>query len=124
MSTEHPPHHPTHRERLHALLDVLGYLYRIHGKPTRARDYLRLLVSLRPSESRLLRSLAHAELESGNPEAAKEYLEKSLQMPLTHRERAATLLLLSRVLLKMNKLEEVASVTHRYLAEMDILEKL
>ena len=92
-------HHPTTRERLHALLDVLGYLYRVYGKPVRSRDYLRLLVSLRPSESRLLRALAQVEFEAGDPQTAHILLEKSLTMEMSRQERAINALMFSRVLL-------------------------
>ena len=98
--------HPTSRERLHALLDLLSYLYMVYGKPERARHYLRLLVKLRPSESRLLRSLARSEMDSGNPKEAKEILENSLKMNLNQQERAATLLLLSRAFMRLECLED------------------
>ena len=107
--------HPSNRERLHALLDVLSYLYLINGKPERARDYLRLLVSLRPSESRLLRALAHSDLESGNPSAAKKFLENSLEMEMTHQERAATFLILSRTLLRLERIEEASLAAHQFM---------
>lgn len=105
----------TNRERLHALLDILSYLYISYGKPQRARDYLRLLVSLRPSESRLLRALAHSELESGNPEAAKEMLENSLHMTMSQRDRAATYLILSRVLLRMQCFEDSEKAARHFM---------
>lgn len=109
--------HPTKRERLHALLDVLSYLYMIHGKPERARDYLRLLVRLRPSESRLLRSLARSELESGNPERAKEILEESLALEMTQQEKAATFLMLSRVLWRLQRMEDSGMAAYQFLQE-------
>lgn len=109
--------HPTNRERLHALLDVLSYLYMIYGKPERARDYLRLLVKLRPSESRLLRALARSELESGNPERAKEILEESLALEMTQKERAATFLILSRVLWRLQRLEDSGAAAYQFLQE-------
>ena len=108
---------PTNRERLHALLDLLGYLYMISGKPERARDYLRLLVSLRPGHSRLLRSLAHSELESGNPEAARELLERTLLMNMKGKDRAATFLLLSRALLRLHRLEDSAEAIGEFMKE-------
>ena len=109
--------HPTNRERLHALLDVLGYLYMIHGKSERARDYLKLLVKLRPSDSRLLRALARSELESGNPERAKEILEESLNLEMTRKERAATFLILSRVLRRLQRLEDSGLAAYQFLEE-------
>ena len=109
--------HPTNRERLHALLDVLGYLYMIYGKPERARDYLRLLVKLRPSESRLLRALALAELESGDPEKAKDMLEESLELEMTRKDRAATFLILSRVLWRLQRSEDSGMAAYRFLQE-------
>ena len=105
----------TNRERLHALLDVLGYLYMSYGKPERARDYFRLLVKLRPSESRLLRSLAKSELEAGNPEAARAMLEESLGMSMTQQERAATFLLLSRTFLRLQQFDSAAVAAHEFL---------
>lgn len=115
--------HPTNRERLHALLDVLGYLYMIYGKPERARDYLQLLVKLRPSESRLLRALARSELESGNPARAKEILEESLKLEMTSKERAATFLILSRVLWRLQRLEDSGAAAYQFLQEkyLDVL---
>lgn len=107
--------HPSNRERLHALLDVLSYLYMMYGKPERARDYLRLLVKLRPSESRLLRALARSELESGNPERAREILEESLELEMTQRERAATFLILSRVLCRLQRLEDSGEAAYQFL---------
>lgn len=105
----------TNRERLHALLDLLSYLYLVNGKPQRARDYLRLLVSLRPSESRLRRALAHSELESGNAEAAREMLENSLHMTMTERERAATYLILSRALLRLDRFKDSEVAAQQFL---------
>ena len=105
----------TNRERLHALLDLLSYLYMIHGKAERARDYLRLLVSLRPSESRLLRALAHSELEAGDPETAREILENSLHMPMNYRERAATYLILSRAFLRLKRFEDSAMAAKQFM---------
>ncbi|MFI0348120.1 MAG: hypothetical protein ACH346_05050 [Chthoniobacterales bacterium] len=105
----------TTRERLHALLDLLSYLYMIHGKPERARDYLRLLVRLRPSESRLVRALAHSELEAGDPKKAKEMLESSLHMTMSQRERAATYLILSRALLRLELLEDSAIAANQFM---------
>ena len=107
--------HPTNRERLHALLDVLGYFYMAYGKPERARDYFRLLVKLRPSDSRLLRSLAKSELEAGNPEAARVMLEESLNMSMGQQERAATFLLLSRTLLRLERFEDSASAVTEFM---------
>ncbi|HLB33612.1 MAG: hypothetical protein A3F67_03205 [Verrucomicrobia bacterium RIFCSPHIGHO2_12_FULL_41_10] len=117
-------HHPSNRERLHALLDVLGYLYRVHGKPVRARDYLRLLVSLRPSESRWIRALAYAELESGNPEEAKILLENTLAMNMSRQDRAATFLILSRVLLRMHRKEEAALIAARFIEEKGVINNI
>ncbi|MCX6957205.1 MAG: hypothetical protein NT164_01510 [Verrucomicrobiae bacterium] len=113
-------HHPTNRERLHALLDVLSYLYMTYGKPERARDYLRLLVKLRPSESRLLRALALSELESGNPERAKEILEESLELEMTRKERAATFLILSRVLWRLQRSEDSGMAAYQFLQEKSL----
>ncbi len=96
------------RERLHALLDLLSYFYMVYGKPDRARHYLRLLIQLRPSDSRLLRSLARSEMESGNLEEAKEILENSLNMYMDRDERAATFLLLSRIFIRLQRLEDSA----------------
>ncbi len=112
--------HPTNRERLHALLDVLSYLYMIYGKPERARDYLRLLVKLRPSESRLLRALALSELESGNPERAKEILEESLELEMTRKERAATFLILSRALWRLQRSEDSGMAAYQFLQEKSL----
>lgn len=106
---------PTNRERLHALLDLLGYLYMVHGKAERARDYLRLLVRLRPSESRLLRALAHSELEAGDPETARQMLENSLHMTMSQRERAATYLILSRTLLRLQRHEDSAMAVNHFM---------
>ena len=106
---------PTNRERLHALLDLLGYLYMISGKPERAREYLRLLVSLRPGESRLLRSLAHSELESGNAGIARELLETTRTMQMNKKDRAATFLLLSRVFTRLQRLDDSASAIAQFL---------
>ncbi|MFZ4115118.1 MAG: tetratricopeptide repeat protein [Chthoniobacterales bacterium] len=78
----------------------------VYGKPERARHYLRLLIKLRPSDSRLLRSLARSEMESGNSEQAKEILENSLKMSMDHQERAATFLLLSRVFVRLERSED------------------
>ncbi len=108
---------PTNRERLHALLDLLGYLYMISGKPERACEYLRLLVSLRPGNSRLLRSLAHSELESGNAEAARELLERTLPMHMNGKDRAATFLLLSRALLRLQRVEDAAKAIGEFMNE-------
>lgn len=116
-SDRNQQHHHSNRERLHALLDVLGYLYMIHGKPERARDYLKLLVKLRPSESRLLRALARSELESGNPERAKEILEESLALEMTKKERAATFLMLSRTLWRLQRLEDSGAAAYQFLKE-------
>lgn len=110
----------TNRERLHALLDVLGYLYMIYGKPERARDYLKLLVKLRPSESRLLRALARSELESGNPARAKEILEESLELEMTPKEKAATFLMLSRALSRLQRLEDSGIAASRFLEEKEL----
>lgn len=107
--------HSTNRERLHALLDVLSYLYMVYGKPERARDYLRLLIKLRPSDSRLLRSLARSEMESGNSEEAKKILENSLNMSMNQQERAATFLLLSRVLVRLQRLEDSSNAIAEFL---------
>ncbi|MBX9742684.1 MAG: hypothetical protein K2W99_04000 [Chthoniobacterales bacterium] len=111
---------PTNRERLHALLDLLGYLCMMYGKPERARDYLKLLVKLRPSDSRLLRSLAHSELESGNPKVATELLENSLQMTMNSKERAATLLLLGRALLRSQRFEDSTKAINAFMSERSL----
>ena len=87
----------------------------IYGKPERARDYLRLLVKLRPSESRLLRALARSELEAGDPARAKEVLEESLKLEMTQQERAATFLILSRVLLRLQRLEDSSTAAYQFL---------
>ena len=108
-------HSFTKRERLHALLDLLSYFYMVYGKPERARDYLRLLTKLRPSDSRLLRSLARSEMESGNSEEAKEILENSLNMSMNQQERAATFLLLSRVFMRLQRLEDSSSAITEFL---------
>lgn len=98
--------HSTNRERLHALLDLLSYFYMVYGKPDRACHYLRLLIKLRPSDSRLLRSLARSEMESGNTQEAKEILESSLHMHMNRNERAATFLLLSRIFIRLQRTED------------------
>lgn len=107
--------HPTNRERLHALLDVLSYLYMVYGKPERARHYLRLLIKLRPSDGRLLRALARSEMESGNSKEAREILENSLNMTMHPKERAATFLLLSRVLTRLQCTEESSVAVAEFL---------
>jgi predicted Zn-dependent protease len=110
--------HPSNRERLHALLDVLSYLYMVYGKPERARDYLELLIKLRPSESRLRRVLARSELELGNPDRAQEILEQSLELEMTTKERAATFLMLSRTFLRLQRKEDSSAAAHQFLQEM------
>lgn len=120
MSTDKKP---TNRERLHALLDLLGYFYMAYGKPEYARDYLTLLVKLRPSDSRLLRSLAHSELESGNPDIARQLLERSLQMTMSKKERAATLLLLGRALMRLQRIEDSTKVINAFINEKVLQEE-
>jgi tetratricopeptide (TPR) repeat protein len=107
--------HSTSRERLHALLDLLSYFYMVYGKPERATHYLRLLIKLKPSDSRLLRSLARSEMESGNIEEAKKILENSLNMNMDQEERAATFLLLSRVLMRLQLLEDSSNAIIEFL---------
>ena len=107
--------HSTNRERLHALLDLLSYFYMDSGKPERATHYLRLLIKLKPSDSRLLRSLARSEMESGNIEEAKKILENSLNMSMDQEERAATFLLLSRVLMRLQLLEDSSNAIIEFL---------
>ena len=114
-------HHPTNRERLHALLDLLGYLYMVYGKPKRATEYLRLLIRLRPSDSRLMRALGKSELEAGNPEAARGILEDSLNMNMSSQERAATFLLLSRVLLRLEQLEDSTIAITEFMKERGVI---
>lgn len=122
LAFSHQPRllHPTNRERLHALLDILGYLYMVYGKPERARDYLNLLVKLRPSESRLLRALALSELESGNPARAREILEESLELEMTGKERAATFLILSRALWRLQRSEDSGMAAYQFLQEKSL----
>ncbi len=105
----------TPRERLHALLDLLSYFYMTYGKPERACSYLRLLTKLMPGDHRLLRSLARSEMESGNAEVAREILERHLTMTMTSEERAATLLLLSRVFLRLEQLENSSQAIAQFL---------
>lgn len=113
--------HSPNRERLHALLDLLSYFYMVYGKPERARHYLRLLIKLRPSDSRLLRSLARSEMESGNMEEAKEILENSLNMSMNQEERAATFLLLGRVLMRLQRLEDSSHAIAEFLSLRKLL---
>lgn len=115
-----PEKAPTNRERLHALLDVLGYLYMTCGKPERARDYWRLLVRLRPCDSRVLRSLAHSELESNHPDMARAILEETLRMEMNRKDRAATFLLLGRALLRLQLFDHSAKAINEFMNERRI----
>lgn len=95
----------------------------VYGKPERARDYLKLLVKLRPSDSRPLRTLAHSELDSGNPKLATELLENSLQMAMSRQERAATFLLLGRSLRRLQRFEDSKKAINAFIRERELIDE-
>ena len=105
------------REQLIALLDLLSFLYLRYGKPERARDYLNFLVSIETKNSRFYRALAAAEVASGNPDGAYAAVEKSLRFARNAKDRASGYLLLSRILLKMNRPDAAREAANRFLDE-------
>ena len=68
----------------------------------------------------MLRALALSELESGNPERAKEILEESLELEMTRKERAATFLILSRVLWRLQRSEDSGMAAYQFLQEKSL----